>query len=116
MPVVHMDAKKRARQSEKRAERNSNIKSTLKTAAKKFLTAVAAGEKDNALALYKKAIGLYDRAASKGIIHRNVAARKKSRLRLKLNAMANAPAPKASKAVKVPKTPAKKASKAEKKA
>lgn len=101
MPVVHMDAKKRARQNAKRAERNNALKTGLKTAAKKFLAAVAARDKDLAQTLYKKASGLFDRAASKGVIHRNLAARKKSRLKVKLNGMDTA-AP-----AKVTKKPAK---------
>ena len=111
MPVVHMDAKKRARQNLKRAERNNAVKNRLKTAQKKFLTAVANADKENALSLYNAAIGLYDRAAAHGVIHSNVAARKKSRLRLKLNGMATAAPVKAAKPAKVAKTPAKKASK-----
>jgi small subunit ribosomal protein S20 len=87
MPVVHRDAKKRARQNLRRAARNQMIKSSLKTAAKKFLAAVAAQDKDKAMVLYKQTSGLYDRAAAAGHIHRNAAARKKSRLRLKLNAI-----------------------------
>jgi small subunit ribosomal protein S20 len=87
MPVVHIDAKKRARQNVKRAERNTAIKSGLKTASKKFLAAVAAKDKDLASTLYKQASGMYDRAASKGVIHKNAAARKKSRLKVKLNGM-----------------------------
>lgn len=119
MPVVHMDAKKRARQNIKRAERNSATKSTLKTAAKKFLVAVGEKDKENALKLYNEAIGLYDRAAARGVIHANAAARKKSRLRLKLNNMGSAPAkvakktaaPKAEKAEKPAKTAKPKAEK-----
>lgn len=98
MPVVHMDAKKRARQNLKRAARNSATKSTLKTAAKKFLVAINEKDKDNALKLYNDAIALFDRAAARGIIHANAAARKKSRLRLKLNQMGTAPAKVAKKA------------------
>lgn len=100
MPVVHMDAKKRARQNTKRAERNSALKTGLKTAAKKFLAAVTAKDKDLAQALYKKASGLFDRAASKGVIHRNLAARRKSRLKLKLNGIGAAAPAKVSKKAK----------------
>ena len=124
MPVVHMDAKKRARQNIKRATRNSATKSTLKTAAKKFLVALEEKDKDNALALYNTAIGLFDRAAARGVIHKNAAARKKSRLRLKLNQMGTAPAKVAKKsaskgtatekAAKAPKVAKAKADKAEK--
>jgi len=90
MPVVHRDAKKRARQSKRKALQNQAIKSRLKTEAKKFLSAVTAGDKDLALSLFKSTTRLFDRAASKGVVHRNLAARKKSRLRLKLNAVGTA--------------------------
>ena len=102
MPVVHQDAKKRARQSIRRAERNHAVKGSLKTAAKRFVAAVDEKDKDQSLTLYKKASGLYDQAAAKGIIHKNAAARKKSRLRLKLNALNAAAAPTKKAATKKP--------------
>lgn len=66
-------AEKWSRQSEKRTTRNRDAKSRLKTMYKK---AVADGDSDTA----KTVEGAYDKAASKGIVHRNKAARKKSRL------------------------------------
>jgi small subunit ribosomal protein S20 len=98
-----MDAKKRARQNTKRAARNTATKSALKTAAKKFLAAVETKDKENALALYNAVVGLYDRAATRGVIHKNAAARKKSRLKLKLNGMSAAAPAKAAKKSSKPK-------------
>jgi small subunit ribosomal protein S20 len=71
-------AEKRLRQSEKNRLRNSAVKSTMKTAVKK---AISAKGQESAL---KDAISAIDRAASKGVIHKNAAARKKSRLVKKL--------------------------------
>lgn len=78
MPNIK-SAEKRLRQSEKNRLRNSAIKSTMKTAVKK---AVSAKGVDAAL---KEALSAIDRAASKGVIHKNAAARKKSRLVKKLS-------------------------------
>jgi small subunit ribosomal protein S20 len=75
---------KALRQSKKRRLRNISVKSTVKTAFKKAKTAIKKkieGAKETAI----RAISLIDRAVSKGIIHKNTAARKKSRLIKKLN-------------------------------
>ena len=60
-------------------------KSNLKTTVKKYETALAAGDKNAAEAAYKDAIKKIDRAVARGIMHRNAAARKKSRFTIKLN-------------------------------
>ena len=60
----------------------------LKTAIKKFESAVAANNVEEAKALFVKAAKSLDMAAQKGTVHKNMAARKKSRLAAKLNAMA----------------------------
>ncbi len=78
MPNIK-SAEKRLRQNVKRRLRNSAIKSTMKTAIKKALSA-----KDEDAAL-REALSAIDRAASKGVIHKNAAARKKSRLVRKLS-------------------------------
>lgn len=80
-------AKKRIKVTEKKTLQNKMIKSALKTAIKKFETIVAEGKKEEALASYTAAAKSLDMAASKGVIHKNKAARKKSRLALKLNAL-----------------------------
>ena len=69
-------------------EKNKANKSALKTALKKFEAALASGDKAAAEAAYKVAIKAVDQAVIKGLLHKNNAARKKSSLTLKLNAMA----------------------------
>jgi small subunit ribosomal protein S20 len=71
---------KRAQQAEKRRLRNSHVKSTMKTTIKKALTAVKEKDATNVEASTKAAIAYIDRASSKGVIHRNQAARRISRL------------------------------------
>ncbi|MBR0575360.1 30S ribosomal protein S20 [Proteiniclasticum sp. BAD-10] len=81
-------SKKRIKITEKKTLRNKMVKSALKTAIKKYETAVAAGNAEEAKVLLGSAIKSVDMAASKGIIHKNMASRKKSRLTLKFNKMA----------------------------
>ena len=69
---------KRNKQNEKRHERNKAVKSGLKTAVRKFREAVDAGDKDTAAALGRDAAKKLDKAASKGVIHKNQAANRKS--------------------------------------
>ncbi|MEX2562733.1 MAG: 30S ribosomal protein S20 [Nitriliruptoraceae bacterium] len=69
---------KRNRQNEARYERNRQVRSRLKTLVKNFGSAVQAGEKDAANSAYATAARELDRAATKGIIHRNTAANRKS--------------------------------------
>jgi small subunit ribosomal protein S20 len=89
-------AEKWSRQSEKRAERNRDAKSRLKTLYKKAAT-TADGE------FARTVEGAFDKAASKGIVHRNKAARKKARLATALRKAAAPPAKTAkAKAVKTP--------------
>ena len=71
---------KRAQQAEKRRLRNSHVKSTMKTTIKKALAAVNDKDKANVEVATKAAIACIDRASSKGVIHRNQAARRVSRL------------------------------------
>ena len=79
---------KRVLVSREQAERNKANKSALKTTIKKFDAATAEGNKDNAEAAYKAAVKSVDRAVSKGLIHKNNAARKKSKMAAKVNALA----------------------------
>ncbi|MGQ9511767.1 MULTISPECIES: 30S ribosomal protein S20 [Thermodesulfitimonas] len=75
---------KRLRQIQKRTLRNASLRSWLRTAIKKFEKALAAGEADVEEKL-RFALRAIDKAWSKGIIHKNTAARKKSRLMKKFN-------------------------------
>ena len=81
-------AKKRVLLSRASNERNKAAKSALKTTIKKFDAAVVSGNREEAAAAYKNAVKAIDKAVNKGILHKNNAARKKSSLTLKLNAMA----------------------------
>jgi len=72
--------KKRNVQNEKRRQRNLAAKSSLKTSTKKVHTAVAAGDAKGAVELQREAARALDKAASKGVLHKRTAARKKSRL------------------------------------
>jgi small subunit ribosomal protein S20 len=81
-------AKKRARQAEKSRVRNAGQRSNLRTFIKKVLAAVRAGDKELAQAAFKSAMPVIDSAVNKGIIHKNKAARSKSRLNNRLRAMA----------------------------
>lgn len=69
-------------------EKNKAQKSAMKTAMKKFDAAVLAGDKAAATDSYKLAVKAVDQAALSGLLHKNNAARKKSSMTLKLNAMA----------------------------
>ena len=86
--MANMYAEKRDRQEERRRLRNRMAKSTMRTAIKKFDAAVAAGDKDAAVKALAESSKLLDTVAGKGIIHRNTAARKKSRLAHAYNKMA----------------------------
>ena len=83
----HKSAIKRHKQSLVRRERNRVVKSALKTVAKKVETAISGNEADVADNSLKAAIVALDRAARKGVIHKKTAARKKSRLAKKVNAL-----------------------------
>jgi small subunit ribosomal protein S20 len=69
---------KRIKTNEKARQRNKAVKSSLKTSIRKFRTAADAGERDSAFDAMQVASRDLDRAASKGVIHRNQAANKKS--------------------------------------
>jgi len=73
-------AKKRARQAEKHRQHNASLRSMVRTYIKKVLTAVATGDKKSAEEALKAAQPVIDRMADKGLIHKNKAARHKSRL------------------------------------
>ena len=69
-------------------EKNKADKSELKTVLKKYDAAVAGGDRTVAEAAYKLAVKAVDQAVSKGILHKNTAARKKSSMTLRLNKLA----------------------------
>ena len=71
---------KRNRQNELRRERNKSTRSALKTKIKHFTESVEGGDQAAAEAAYRDAARALDKAASKGVIHKNKAANKKSRL------------------------------------
>ncbi len=81
-------AKKRARQNTKRRAQNSSQRSMLRTAIKKVYRAIDAGDKTTAQAAYVAAMPIIDKMAKSGIIHRNKAARHKSRLNHNIKGMA----------------------------
>lgn len=81
-------AKKRILVNRKRAERNKAIKSGVKTAMKKVYVAIEAKDKEAASAALLNATSVIDKAASKGIYHKNNASRKVSRLSKAVNQMA----------------------------
>ena len=69
---------KRNKQNEKRRMRNKAVKSSLKTAVRKFNETAASGEAETAGALLREASRALDKAVSKGVIHKNQAANRKS--------------------------------------
>ena len=88
--AIELDSRNRAIKTEVealRAERNKADKSELKTTIRKFDAAATEGNKENAEAAYKAAVKSVDRAVSKGLLHKNNAARKKSSMASKMNAL-----------------------------
>ncbi|MBV9576655.1 MAG: 30S ribosomal protein S20 [Gammaproteobacteria bacterium] len=73
-------AKKRVRQAEKHRRHNASMRSMLRTYIKKVIAAIAGGDQKIALASLQEATPVIDRMVNKGIIHKNKAARHKSRL------------------------------------
>jgi small subunit ribosomal protein S20 len=76
---------KRNRTNERRRLRNQSVKSSVRTAIRAFREAAETGDKDKATELMLKANRKLDKAAGKGVIHKNQAANKKSALALTLN-------------------------------
>ena len=95
-------AEKRVRSNARKATRNQSVKSSVKTFEKKFLELATAGKLDEAKAALSVATSAYARAAKGGVIKRETASRKASRLQLQLNrvtaAKAATPQPAAAKA------------------
>ena len=80
-------ARKRARQAEKHRKHNQHLRSMLRTSIKKVVYAIDEGDKEKAAAAYKAGVPVIDRMADKGLIHKNKAARHKSRLNAQIRAM-----------------------------
>jgi small subunit ribosomal protein S20 len=78
---------KRIKQNEKRHQRNKAVKTGLKTAVRKFREAADTGDKDTATTLAREAGRKLDKAVSKGVIHENQAANKKSALAKSVGAL-----------------------------
>ena len=80
-------AKKRARQAARRRLHNNSRRSMLRTYLRRVVDAIAAGDKTAAANAYRDAVPIIDRMANKGLIHKNKAARHKSRLNAKIQAL-----------------------------
>jgi small subunit ribosomal protein S20 len=80
-------AAKRARQAEQRRQHNAGRRSMMRTEIKKVVQAIEAGDKTAAQDAFKSAAPLLDSLATKGLIHKNKAARHKSRLNAKIRAL-----------------------------
>ena len=81
-------AKKRAIQSEKHRTHNAALRSRLRTFIKKVILAVDAGNLEEAQTAFRAAVPIIDSSVNKGLIHRNKAARSKSRLNARVKALA----------------------------
>jgi len=80
-------AKKRARQNEKRRQHNTGLRSMVRTYIKKVNAAIESGNQASAQEAYSASVPVIDRMADKGIIHKNKAARHKSRLNAQIKAL-----------------------------
>ena len=87
-----LSAKKRVRQNDKRRARNRHRKTVVRDEIKTYNAAITAGDINKAEAELKKVVVILDKTAAKRTIHKNAAARKRSRLTRKLNALKTAKA------------------------
>jgi small subunit ribosomal protein S20 len=83
----HFSALKRARQTEKRTSRNRNNTSRLRTALRDLRESMAKGDKKAAELVFRQTVSALDKAIQKGSLHKNTAARYKSRLSARVNAL-----------------------------
>lgn len=81
-------SRKRARQNENARKHNASLRSMARTYMKKVIRAIEAGDAEAAKAAYAAAVPVIDRIADKGLIHKNKAARHKSRLNSRIKALA----------------------------
>ena len=82
-----VQARKRARQAEKHRQHNASRRSAMRTEIKKVLNAIESGSKEGATEAFKQAVPVIDRTANQGLIHKNKAARHKSRLNAQIKAL-----------------------------
>ncbi len=85
--ATHKSAEKRNRQNKKRKLRNMSIKSRVKTDVKKVLQAVEGKDAETAKQLLLETTSIIDKAAAKGVFHKNTASRKISKLARKVNTL-----------------------------
>jgi len=89
MPQTHKSTIRRARQAERRQERNRATVNTVKTLIKKVQSAVAGKKANEAKASLLEATSAIGKAVSKGVFHRNTASRRISRLALRVNGLSD---------------------------
>ncbi len=82
-----LSSMKRLRQNKRRAARNTAAKSLIKSRLRGAKDAIASNDAKSAQSTFVAAVQLLDRSAAKGVIHKNTAARRKSRLARRLNAV-----------------------------
>jgi len=87
MPVIHKSTIRRARQSEKRQERNRGTLSAVKGLVKKLQTAIAEKKVEDAKASLREATSALSKAVTKGVLKANTASRRISRLTLRVNSL-----------------------------
>ncbi|HRF72614.1 MAG TPA: 30S ribosomal protein S20 [Accumulibacter sp.] len=80
--------RKRARQAVKQRLHNAGLRSTLRTAVKRVQKAIVAGDKAAAQSIFQQSVAVIDRIADKKIVHKNKAARQKSRLSAQIKVLA----------------------------
>ncbi len=80
-------SRKRARQAERHRQRNASYRSMFRTFIKKVIAAINEGDREKAQSAYQQAVSIIDKTANKGLIHKNKAARHKSRLNARIRAM-----------------------------
>ena len=83
----HFSALKRARQTEKRTARNCSNTSRLRSQLRQLRESLAKGDRSGAEQAYRQTVSALDKAIQKGVLHENTAARYKSRLSARLNAL-----------------------------
>ena len=86
MPNIKSSIRSVKTDAERRAK-NAQVKSQVRTATRKTVEAVAAGQAEEAKTAFIKATSVIDKAANKGVLHKNTAARKKANLAAKVNAL-----------------------------
>ena len=82
-------SKKRARQAEKRRTQNASMRSMVRTYLKRVIAAISSGDATAAQAAYDSAVPVIDRMSDKGVLHKNKAARHKSRLNAQVKALSS---------------------------